>query len=130
MYPRWLKYALMGLAVGALVVLLIFLTHVGVEFLLHWLAVHTGTINETGPYYGFWSGFGSDLGELTIFAAVIGIYKKHNCHERGCWRLAKFDVTGTPYKVCRKHHPTIPDKAIKGEIKRAHAKLHRSGERQ
>jgi hypothetical protein len=26
----------------------------------HWLAVHTGTVNEPGPYYGFWSGFGSD----------------------------------------------------------------------
>ena len=22
----------------------------------HWLAVHTGTVNESGPYYGFWSG--------------------------------------------------------------------------
>jgi hypothetical protein len=27
----------------------------------YWLQVHTGTINEAGPYYGFWSGFGSDL---------------------------------------------------------------------
>jgi hypothetical protein len=26
----------------------------------HWPAVHTGTVNEPGPYYGFWSGFGSD----------------------------------------------------------------------
>jgi len=30
----------------------------------HWLAVHTGTVNEPGPYYGFWSGFGSDLAEF------------------------------------------------------------------
>jgi hypothetical protein len=29
----------------------------------HWLAVHTGTVNEPGPYYGFWSGFGSNLTE-------------------------------------------------------------------
>jgi hypothetical protein len=21
----------------------------------HWLQVHTGTVNEPGPYYGFWS---------------------------------------------------------------------------
>jgi hypothetical protein len=32
----------------------------------HWLAVHTGTVNEPGPYYGFWSGFGSDIAEFGI----------------------------------------------------------------
>ncbi|HEY1282626.1 MAG TPA: hypothetical protein VGF22_23290, partial [Acidimicrobiales bacterium] len=26
-----------------------------------WLAVHTGTDDLSGPWYGFWSGFGSDL---------------------------------------------------------------------
>lgn len=90
-------------------------------FPLHWLAVHTGTVNETGPYYGFWSGFGSDLGEVALIGAVAGIYHKHNCHQKGCWRIAKFEVDGTPYKVCRKHHPTIPDKAVDGEIADAHA---------
>ena len=47
----------------------------------HWLAVHTGTVNEAGPYYGFWSGFGSDLGELALIGAVYGMLRKHNCHE-------------------------------------------------
>jgi len=41
-------------------------------WLLHWLAVHTGTVDEAGPYYGFWSGFGSDLGEAALIGAVIG----------------------------------------------------------
>src|SRR5262245_55206107 len=36
----------------------------------HWLAVHTGTVNEPGPYYGFWSGFGSDLAEFSILGAI------------------------------------------------------------
>ena len=41
----------------------------------HWLQVHTGTVNEPGPYYGFWSGFGSDLGEFGILGAVgVGRY--------------------------------------------------------
>src|SRR5690348_18359155 len=41
----------------------------------HWLQVHTGTVNEPGPYYGFWSGFGSDLEEFGILGAIgAGIY--------------------------------------------------------
>jgi hypothetical protein len=54
----------------------------------HWLQVHTGTVNEPGPYYGFWSGFGSDLEEFGILGAIAtGIYqlvKKYNCHT-GTW---------------------------------------------
>ena len=37
----------------------------------HWLQVHTGTVNEPGPYYGFWSGFGSDLEEFGILGAIV-----------------------------------------------------------
>lgn len=71
-------------------------------WLLHWLSVHTGTSNEASPYYAFWSGFGSDISELAIVGAVFGGYRKHNCHERHCWRIGRHTVDGTPY--CNKHH--------------------------
>jgi hypothetical protein len=71
-------------------------------WLLHWLAVHTGTIDEPGPYYGFWSGFGSDLGELALLAAVATFWRKHNCHQSRCWRLGRHTVDGTPW--CNRHH--------------------------
>lgn len=82
----------------------------------HWLAVHTGTVNESGPYYGFWSGFGSDIGEVAIIGAAVEIYRKHNCHINGCWRIAHHKVTdkttGTEYVLCKKHyrqvHPDLP----------------------
>jgi hypothetical protein len=73
-----------------------------VSTLLHWLAVHTGTINEPGPYYGFWSGFGSDLSEFAIIGAVLHGFRRHNCHEKGCWRIGKHLVDGTPW--CNRHH--------------------------
>jgi len=76
-----------------------------VGWLLHWLAVHTGTVNEPGPYYGFWSGFGSDIGEIAIIGGMASIYRKHNCHVRGCWRIARHPVAGTDFIVCRRHHP-------------------------
>jgi hypothetical protein len=71
----------------------------------HWIEVDTGTINEPGPYYGFWSGFGSDLGEATLVAGLLAVFRHHNCHVRGCARLGR-PVDGTPYLACPKHHPT------------------------
>jgi hypothetical protein len=79
----------------------------------HWLALHTGTIHG-GPdlYYNFWSGFGSDLGEATLISAVgIGVYtgvRKVNCHTKGCWRIGHHALDGTPYILCKHHHPNVP----------------------
>ena len=93
---------------GVLAVVVVFLVlvllvpHAGL--VQHWLAVHTGTVNESGPYYGFWSGFGSDLGEVTLLAGVLGLWRHHNCHVKGCPRLGR-PVEGTPYVACPKHHP-------------------------
>lgn len=81
----------------------------------HWFALHTGTLHG-GPdlYYNFWSGFGSDLGEATLISAVsIGVYtgvRKVNCHTKGCWRIGHHPLDGTPYILCRHHHPDVPNR--------------------
>ncbi len=86
----------------------------------HWLALHTGTLHG-GPdlYYNFWSGFGSDLGEATLFTAVgVGVYtgvRKVNCHTKGCWRIGHHALEGTPYILCRHHHPDVPTKGASHE---------------
>ena len=86
----------------------------------HWVAFHTGVLNG-GPdkYYNFWSGFGSDLGEATLISAVgIGVYtgvRKVNCHTKGCWRIGKHGLDGTPYILCRHHHPGVPSKGASHE---------------
>lgn len=90
------------------------------HWLLHWLAVHTGTVNEPGPYYGFFSGFGSDLSELALLAGVIGLLRKHNCAVHRCWRIGRHPVAGTTHTVCRRHHP---DPAVREGL-RAHHILH------
>jgi hypothetical protein len=82
--------------------------------LRHWFALHTGTLHG-GPdiYYNFWSGFGSDLGEATLISAVsIGVYtgvRKVNCHTKGCWRIGHHPLDGTPYILCKHHHPNVPN---------------------
>jgi len=56
-----------------------------------------GIDDVSGPWYAFWSGFGSDLGELAIVGAII---RHVNCHQKGCWRLGHHH-TGTV--SCHRH---------------------------
>jgi hypothetical protein len=90
-----------------------------IHIVLHWLAVHTGTDIPAGQYsvyYNFWSGFGSDISEALILGGIIQIYRRHNCHVKGCWHLSHHKFTdkkaGTEYMLCRKHyravHPDLP----------------------
>ena len=55
-------------------------------------------------WYNFWSGIGADIGGFAFIGAAFGLYRKHNCHVGGCWRLAKQQVVGTSWVVCH-HHP-------------------------
>jgi hypothetical protein len=57
---------------------------------------------ETGQGYAFTSSIGSDLGELAIFGAIYGAWRKHSCHTPHCWRIGRHIVNGTPW--CNKHH--------------------------
>ena len=79
------------------------------HWLQHWLAVHTGTVNEPGPYYGFWSGFGSDLTEFAAaFAFAAGLimsYRHKNCHVHRCFRIGRHPAAGGQYMTCRRHSP-------------------------
>jgi hypothetical protein len=63
---------------------------------VHWLPHILGIDNLSGRWYGFWSGFGSDLAE---FALVGALWHHLNCHEPGCWRLARHQMGGR----CRRH---------------------------
>jgi hypothetical protein len=76
--------------------------------LQHWFLHYTGSDNTSGTWYGFWSGFGSDLSEIMIVGALLAVLRKHNCHVHGCWRIGRHPVEGTGYVVCRRHHPDPP----------------------
>lgn len=82
------------------------------EQLWWWIEVHTGTVNEAGPWYAFWSGFGSDLGELAIVGGLAAMVRKHNCHRDGCWRIGRHVVDGTPW--CNRHHGAARDRLEQG----------------
>lgn len=67
-----------------------------------WLLHVLGVDNEAGRWYAFWSGFGSDMSEVALLGALGALFKRHNCHERRCWRIGRHVVDGTPW--CDRHH--------------------------
>jgi hypothetical protein len=79
---KWRQIVVGGLVCAAMAGVILWVLHA--RLVGHWLQVHTGTINESGPYYGFWSGFGSDIAEFGILGAIgTGLYqlvRKVNCH--------------------------------------------------
>lgn len=89
----------------------------------HWFLTVTGSNNTSGTWYGFWSGFGSDIGELVIIGGLIQLVRHHNCHVKGCLRWGRHQVEGTPYKVCRVHHPDMPSHNVSyADVVKAHKK--------
>jgi len=92
------------LAVAVIVVWVVHARQVG-----NWFLVHTGINNESGSYYGFWSGFGSDIEEFGILGGIAaGVYqlaRKHNCHEPGCWRVGQHPAADGQFTLCYRHHP-------------------------
>jgi hypothetical protein len=88
-----------------------------------WLGHMTGVSDEAGPGYGFWSGIGSDIGQVTLIGGMLAFWHQHSCHDHRCLRLAVHPVEGTPYKTCRKHHPVLSThKRITAELIRLHHK--------
>jgi hypothetical protein len=78
-----------------------------------WLAHVLGLDSGSGYWYMWWSGVGSDLGELAIVGTLIAQYRRHACHidhPRRCWRPGRHPVPGTPFKTCKRHHPHVPDR--------------------
>lgn len=72
--------------------------------MIRWLAHVMGLDDASGGWYLFWSGIGADLG---MFVAVGAFLRHVNCHEVGCHRLGRYPIDGTPFKVCRVHHPEL-----------------------
>lgn len=62
-----------------------------------------------GAGYQFWSGIGSDFGELALFGMAWAVFRRHNCHVQGCPRIIWKEHDG--HMLCRKHHPDTPPTA-------------------
>lgn len=93
-----------------------------------WWAIHTGTYNEPGPYYGFWSGFGSVWVQPTLIGGLFVYFYHTNCHVRGCKRFRTYKfvekATGNEYKLCKYHHPSHNVQLTHVAVMKMHKKNH------
>jgi hypothetical protein len=78
--------------------------------MIRWLVWLLGIDNEAGRPYAFWSGFGGSIPDFLILGGLITMYRKHNCHDKGCWRIGKHTVDGTPW--CSRHHQAARDRQV------------------
>lgn len=74
---------------------------------MSWLPHVLGIDDESGPFYAWWSGAGSDISELVLLGGLYALLRKHNCHVHRCWRIGRLpvEIDGASYVVCRRHHP-------------------------
>ena len=71
------------------------------------LALESLTHPLAGEGYGFWSGIGSDFGEVVLLGIFATMFKHFNCHVNSphfCFRFGH-PVPGTSFRACHKHHP-------------------------
>lgn len=100
------------IAGAVVVVAAIFWAHVRNEFF-----VVLGNRDESGGWYGWWSG---NAGGLQLFQwVVIGmvLYWHHTCHSSPwCLRWGKYEAAGGMFRLCRHHHPDLQGKRPRREM--------------
>jgi hypothetical protein len=90
-----------------------------------WVEIHTGSTNESGAFYGWWSGFG---GFLVLITGLGAVYKHHKCVT--CWRLSKHKTEDTAQHFCHKHytHAEVERQKAKHKVKYPFHLAHHTGE--
>lgn len=103
----WGVVALVGLA---LLVLLVQAIRVD-----HWIFHPIGGTCQGAHCKGylFWSGIaGTVIFSTGLYGGILLFARKHNCHVKGCPRLGRYHVNGTPFVVCKPHHPKVPNEGV------------------
>lgn len=114
-----LLWATVVLILGGLGALVWAVAHT--PYLAHPLGYCTGTraVVKECRGYNFWSGLGSDLGEVSVLAGLlsvgVAVYRHTRCHHDGCRKFGRFPHGHL--RLCHTHHPLTPND---GRITAAH----------
>lgn len=83
---------------------------------MHWLSHWAGLDNGSGALYLFYSGIASFILSLSVVGGLIGLWRKHECHQDGCWRIGKHPAADGALVLCRRHHPDIKGRRLTAEV--------------
>lgn len=95
-YVRKARIGPLG-ALAVLALLIIFWPHVRNEFF-----VIAGNRNETGGWYGWWSGQAGGVQPVQWVVLGLFLYWHHTCHVDACFLPGRHLVDGTRW--CNLHH--------------------------
>jgi hypothetical protein len=73
-----------------------------IHWIVRWAWEISGARNESGAWYGAWSGFGGSIPDFILLGGLITFYRHHTCAHRPCRRWAHH-VTKDGYKLCKIH---------------------------
>ena len=77
---------------------------------------------QRGAGYQWWSGAGSDLGELTLIAGALALIKHLNCDAPRCLRYGPHRTVDSQHRLCRAHHPDLPARRL--SLREIHERHH------
>lgn len=67
-----------------------------------------GNRDESGGWYGWWSGNAGGLQIFQWLAIAMLLYWHHTCqHSLWCLRPGKYEAAGGVFKLCHRHHPDL-----------------------
>jgi len=83
----------------------------------HYLGTDGAGSGGSGFWYLLWSG---SLGILILVPSALLVLWHHTCHVPTCIRPGKHPTADGTYKLCRRHHPDVPNRLSHQAIVAAH----------
>jgi hypothetical protein len=79
--------------------------------------VLNGNRNESGGWYGWWSGVGGSVPDLAIITGALAWYLHHTCGDHpSCLRWGKYPAAGGLFRLCHVHHPDLQGQRPRREL--------------
>jgi hypothetical protein len=89
----------------------------------HWLSTAINTYLAhplKGNGYQWWSGLAGEAGWIV---GLLTFWRHVNCHSPGCLRIGSHRTADGLHRLCRRHHPDLPNRRLSlAEIHERHKK--------
>lgn len=78
----------------------------------------------SGNGYQFWSGIAGCFVSLGLLGGLIAFMRQRKCQAPRCWRFGPHRSADGLHRLCRKHHPDLPDRRL--TLSEIHVRHHKA----